>query len=333
MRVLLLSSHAVEEHDQLQLMHELGHEVFSIGAYIHPSAPMDPKRPALDVPEHPDLIAAVDALGQQGFEDTLAEAKLHVPDLIAEWAEVIIVSAYEWLWLIPQWPKWKQMGKRVIWRTIGQSGDRNEEGMAPLFRDGVEIVRYSPKERNIPGFAGESALIRFWKDPDEWNGWTGEDRLVTNVTQHMIDRDPWCNPGFWFEATKGLPVRPMGPGSENIGGTGLVTTEQMKDGLRKARAYLYTGTQPASYTLGLIEAGLTGSPIVSIGPSWMRILPYGAALFEAHELTGVGAEDPSLARLTLQALLADRGLAVKYSAVQRERFIALFGRETISRQW
>ena len=27
--------------------------------------------------------------------------------------------------------------------------------MAPLRDDGLQIVRYSPKERNIPGYAGE----------------------------------------------------------------------------------------------------------------------------------------------------------------------------------
>src|SRR5687768_6353978 len=278
MRVVYMGSHAILEYDEVRLLHELGHEVFSIGAYIHPMRPMEDKRPGIDMPEQPELIAAVDALGQQGFTDTLTAAKRNLPDVILDWAEVIIVAAFEHEWLIPQWPHFKAAGKRVIWRTIGQSGDRNEEGMAPLFRDGCEIVRYSPKERNIPGFAGESAVIRFYKDPDEWHGWTGEDRVVTNVTQHMLNRDPWCNPRFWFEATKGLPVRPMGPGSEQYGGTGQVSTDEIKAGLRKSRAYLYTGTQPASYTLGLIEAMMTGIPVVSIGPSHMGILPYGSAL-------------------------------------------------------
>jgi hypothetical protein len=31
--------------------------------------------------------------------------------------------------------------------------------------EGLEIVRYSPMERNIPGYIGEDALIRFYKDP------------------------------------------------------------------------------------------------------------------------------------------------------------------------
>ena len=39
---------------------------------------------------------------------------------------------------------------------------------------------------------------------------------------------------------------PLGPGSEVIGGPGALSYDEMKGWLRKARAYLYTGTQPAS---------------------------------------------------------------------------------------
>ena len=64
MNILLLLAHSIEEHDQLRLLSGLGYDVFSIGGYIDPAHPHDPKRPALpDVPYHPDLHAAVDALG------------------------------------------------------------------------------------------------------------------------------------------------------------------------------------------------------------------------------------------------------------------------------
>jgi hypothetical protein len=55
----------------------------------------------------------------------------------------------------------------------------------------------------------------------------------------------------------------------------------MRDYLRRIRAYLYTGTQPASYTLGLIEAMMTGVPVVSIGPDHMT---WQRDLFEGHEI-------------------------------------------------
>lgn len=356
MNLLLLLAHSIEEYDQLKLLSGLGYDVFSIGGYINPGAPHDPKRPALpEVPHHPELQAVVDGLGT---DDNLRYAKEHIPDAILDWADVIICHHYEHTWLLPDWPRLKASGKRVIWRTVGQSVEHNERLMAPLRKDGLEIVRYSPKERNIPGYAGEDALIRFYKDPDEYGGWDGlgwdhidgqtigrsrdfEPRpVVINITQHLAQRHPYTNYEFWAKATEGLPAVPLGPGSEAIGGPGELSYEAMHGALRYGRAYLYTGTQPASYTLGLIEAGMTGIPIVSIGPRWMRIFPYGPDLFEGHEIVEqetfrltTWADDPSDARRVLSVLLADEGIAKVHGDAARQRAIELFGKDTIAAQW
>ena len=103
--------------------------------------------------------------------------------------------------------------------------------------------------------------------------------------------------------------------------------------LRANRAYLYTGTQPASYTLGLIEAMMTGIPIVSIGPAWMKVFPYGPALFEGHEITQRYSNSPIEAGRLLSALLDNEKLAMQISAVQRARAIGLFSKQTIGPQW
>jgi len=330
MNVLLLLAHSIEEHDQLKLLSGLGYDVFSIGGYIDPAHPHDPKREALpDVPYHADLHAVVDALGTP---DNLTAAKLHIPDAILDWCDTIIVHHFEHTWLVPQWDRIKH--KRVIWRTVGQSVEGNEMMMAPLHKAGMQIVRYSPKERNIPGYAGEDALIRFYKDPDEWRGWTGQHPTVINFTQHLRQREPYTNWSFWDRATLGLSRIPMGPGSEAIGGTGEMSLEMMQEALRVHRAYLYTGTQPASYTLGLIEAMMTGIPVVSIGPKWMGIFPYGPDLFEGQEIAGVWQhETPMEARAALNALLTSHTYAQHISDLQRARAIELFGKAAIGAQW
>jgi len=107
----------------------------------------------------------------------------------------------------------------------------------------------------------------------------------------------------------------------------------MKQILRTNRAYLYTGTQPASYTLGLIEALMTGIPVVSIGPAWMEVFEYGPALFEGHDLAYNWSNHPGLARNMLRTLLDDISIANLASKIQRERAIELFGKETIGQQW
>ncbi len=344
MRVLMLPCHSILEYDELRLFHSLGHEVASLGAYIDPAHPHDVTRPPLpDVPMVEIVKREVDALGQQGHWDTLAAAKEHIPDAILDWAEVIICSGQEHAWIAPQWQHIKH--KRVIWRTIGQSAHPNEWMMKPLHKQGMEIVRYSPKERNIPEYAGENALIRFYKDPNDWNGWTGDDPVVTNITQNLYRRSlhdygslqirgsQWTSYQFWAEATEGLPTKPAGPGSDEWGGLGMLTPDEQLALLRSSRAYVATGTQPASYVLNFIEALMTGIPTVSIGPDWMCILPYGHLMLEMHELAPLWANDPAEARKVLAELLLDHDYAKEVSAKQRAFAIETFGMETIKAQW
>jgi hypothetical protein len=338
-RIVLCLSHSIEEHDQLKLLSEIGHDVFSIGGYINPGAPHDDKRPPLlDVHHHPELQAAVDELGSP---DNLGVAQQRIPDAILEWADTIIYHHYLDR-LYGQWPRIRDWlrgdpNRRVIWRSVGQSVEGNERTAVPFRKEGLERVAYSPKEQNIPGYSGHDALIRFYKDPEEWGGWKGTVASVANITQHLRQRDPYTNWGFWEAATQDLPRMPAGPGSEQIGGFGALSYDRMRMYLRQMRVYLYTGTQPASYTLGLIEALMTGIPVVSIGPSWMQVFPYGPDLFEGHELTGtlgwgaVGTAEG--ARANLNVMLTNLGDAALVSMQQRQRAIDLFGKDKIAAEW
>ena len=334
-RILEMLSHSVEERDMLNLLGgHLGYEVFSIGGYIDPAHPHDPKRDPLDVPAYPALKAAVDALGT---EDNLAAAQSRIPEAILDWlgddGVIIFHHLLERLW--GQWPRlldWKKgsAGRRIVWRSVGQS-DPNVERTAGYYRaQGLERVAYSPREANIPGYCGHDALIRFYADPDEWTGWTGEYGHVINITQRMFQRGSACSPWFWEQATEGLPAVPLGEGTP----TGILPLAEMKARLRRARAYLYTGTRPASYTLGFIEAMMTGIPIVSIGPeAWGQGVHWLPDVFEAHELAWGSSEHPGAAGEMLRRLLGDRDLAAQASAEQRAIALELFGMETVGAAW
>lgn len=346
MNIVLLLAHSIEEFDQVKLLSELGYNVFSIGAYSTPANPTVNMRPALpDVKEYPGLIAACHAkrVGHAEAKDEVLHtkdgprnpvdwAKADLPEEVLDWADVIICHHLEHTWLIPQWGRIKH--KRVIWRTVGQSVENNERVMKPLREEGLEIVRYSPKEENIPGYLGADAVIRFGKYSDDWHGWTGDVGRVINITQNLFQREPYTNWAFWDEATDGLPRLAIGPGSEAIRGLGAVSFDSMKQVLRSDRAYLYTGTQPASYTLGLIEALMTGIPVVSIGPSWMNIFPYGPELFEGHEIVGdLWSDKPTEAHGMLSRLLTDIDFARQYSRTQRQLAIDMFGAENVKNDW
>lgn len=333
MNVLLLLAHSIEEYDQLRLLSELGYTVSSIGGYIDPRHPHDVKRPPLDIDRVDvvyDAVQEVEAPPER--PDRLWNAKDDLPDAVVDWADVIIVHHVEWRWIVNNWAKIRD--KRVVWRTVGQSSHENEARMQPYRDDGLQVVRYSPNEKHIPNYVGHDAIIRFWKDPDEWTGWNGDVVSVTNVTQNMTERGGFCNLEFYRHATRDLPAMPMGPGSEQLpGGIGAQTLENMQRGLRNCRAYIYTGTQPASYTLGLIEAAMTGIPVVSIGPAWMRGLNYGSALFEGHEFAYQWSDDPNTVRRELKTLLDDRKAAEDASAWQRSKALAHFSRKKVGADW
>jgi glycosyltransferase involved in cell wall biosynthesis len=103
--------------------------------------------------------------------------------------------------------------------------------------------------------------------------------------------------------------------------------------LRHLRVYLYTGTRPASYTLGLIEAMLSGVPIVSIGAHAWGDEWGGADLFEGHELANIAEDDPTEARRKLRILLADPVSAERLSRIIRDRAVSLFGITQVSAAW
>lgn len=348
--VVLILLHEVEEYDQVRLLTGLGYNVFAFsnpheGGSLRPGIPTAPRFPALEQAcwqrrhDHRDDPYTVNGRA------VIDWAKYDLPQEVLDWADVIICHHAEHTFLVPQWARLKASGKRVIWRTVGQSTEGNERMMAPLRAEGLEIVRYSPKEASIPGFAGQDALIRFYKDPAEYGPWIGDVPAVINITQDLLRRSledngspkppgqEWTNYSYWREATKGLPAIAMGPGSEAINGTGALSFEEMKEMLRRGRAYLYTGTQPASYTLGLIEAMMSGIPVVSIAPQWMRIFPYGPDLFEGHEIALNGYAIPADAHDVLKLILTDADIAHRQSEATRARAIELFGMDTIGAQW
>lgn len=335
MNILLLTAHSIAEHDDHAMLTEIGADVFSIGAYTDPARPGDDSRPPVVAPSHPDLaqrcVEQREKHAGQTTEWAIDWAKADLHQDVIDWADVIVCHHYLDRWIVPQYARFA--GKRVIWRTCGQSDPTLERLMGRFRKNGLEIVRYSPAEKRafdqLGCYAGEDALIRFGKDPAEWSGWTGEEAVVGNVTQNMVGRGEACGLSFWLAATEGLPARPAGPGSENLpGGVGALGYDEMREYLRRCRAYLYLGTTPASYTLGLIEAIMTGVPVVSIGKAaWASFGP----LFEGDEIATFHEDDPAMAGAFLRNLLA--GSHTEASDWTRARAIDLFGIEAVSAQW
>jgi glycosyltransferase involved in cell wall biosynthesis len=328
-KILYLSCHSVLEYDELLLFHEMGLDVFSHGAYSDPLNQSDGMRPEITgLPHDPKLLEI--------FRRTSKEQM--TPELVEPF-DVVIVMA------LPQWIEnnWKVLeGKRVIWRCIGQSNPRVEERIRPFRRKGLQIVRYSPKEATLPGYAGHDAVIRFYKDPQMFAGWTGQEEAIVNFTQSMKNRGRECNFAFYKRVMRGLPHKLFGPNNETIGESwahGSVSFERMRHELQSHRAYFYTGTYPASYTLNFIEAWMTGIPVIALGPGHGNDPEFfGSDLYEAADLISHGrdgfwSDDETELRQIFQDLLSDVAYAKAVGDQGRQKAIAIFGKETIKRQW
>jgi len=345
-KILYMSCHEILEFDEVALLTELGYDVFSMGVFANPQQDgvLRPKIPGA-IP-HPELQAIY-----------LQCSKENVHPRLVDWADLIIMMHNSRVDVVdhPQpWlgstrinsngktrNNWERLKKKpVVWRSIGQSIKTIEEALAPFRNEGLKIVRYSPKEKTIPGYCGEDAIIRFYKDPKEFGGWVGKERLVITVAQSMSHptRQEALNYKVFLEATNPFDRRLYGPGNEGSGILGgKLTFDGLKEALKASRVYFYTGTQPASYTLNFIEAWMTGIPIVAVGKSFYNQFPeqdtYEVPDLIKNGVNGFVGNTIGELQKYIQLLMDDYELAKRIGENGRKTAIELFGKEKIKKEW
>jgi hypothetical protein len=336
MRILYLSCHEILEHDELTIFHELGYELFSPGAYVEPQNRGDQcLRPGIPgLVYNPDVVQQYHRLGAQ-FPGQ--DGKRHLTKEFADNFDTIVVMH------IPEWIElnWEAIRhKRVIWRTIGQSVASIERRMAPYKNQGLQIVRYSPREPRIPHFAGMDALIRFYKDPGIYKDWIGDILHVINFSQSMQQRGSHCNYVLFEQATRPFRRKLFGPGNNQPGfGAGKISWEEQILELQRARVYFYTGTHPASYTLNFIESWMAGTPVVAIGPKhgnadvWRDHDLYEIPDLIQNGVNGFISDDPAALAGYINNLLSDEVLARRISEAGRAEAIRHFNKDMIRASW
>lgn len=347
MKILYLSCHEILEYDELKLFSELGYECYSLGAYTQPGGEEHRKRPALDLPYNPHFIELAmqydrRKLHPEFLEDIDVVIIMHEPSFIGH-----SEGAHDWNPDLGEgnWPLFREFikkGGRVIWRSIGQSIPRVEDRLRQWRAEGLEIVRYSPAEQTIAGNVGTDAVIRFYKDPEEFKGWTGRQRHVINFTQSLKQRDRFTGYNLINQLFKDLPAKVYGPGNEDLGllSGGLLSYDQQKEVLRDARVYFYHGTYPASYTLSFIEAMMTGTPIVAVGPRYgnsLEMFP-DQSTYEIQDIiqngvNGFVSDDPDQLKEMVANLIDNEAKAKALSAFGRSKAINLFGKPKIKSEW
>lgn len=331
MKILYISCHAVLEYDELKLLTELGHEVHSHGVYRDPRGAYTLPRPGVEGMKFDPKF----------FELTGLHPKTDlIPELIEPYDTIIIMSGEHEAPLINNWDRIKH--KRVIWRAIGQSTAKTELKMRRMRDEGLEIIRYSPKEVNLPNYLGGDAMIRFCKDEQELSSWNGQDKRPINFTQTLRGRGRFTHYeeiSFTLGNFPGAKV--YGPGNSDLGALngGEIPYDELKRLLRDCRVFVYGGSWPASYTLSFIEAWMTGIPMVVMAKEMVmlgngddfdyyevdELIEHGKTGFVAHSVR-------EMAQYTKQ-LLENDSLALDISGHARQKAIELFGKNGIKEQW
>ena len=329
-KIIYLSCHSVLEFDEINIFRDLGHYVFSPGDYVNEKQKGRPwLRPSqLESYDHVKHLKKFLSYGKKSYENKSNLSKEFIQDFD------IVYVMHNPEWIIKNWEVIKH--KTVIWRTIGQSNERIEKELLNYRRNGLKIIRYSPKEKNITNYLGHDAIIRFYKDPNEFNNWDPRINKIMNITQDFSLRSLHCNYELYEFVSKHLPCDLYGYGNNNINAE--LSFEELKKRLKAYRCYFYTGTYPASYTLSFIEAWMTGIPIVALGNKLKHSNLPNNNLYEipdiiTHGRNGFIADTKKELLAILKKLLSDKKLALKISKKARQDSIKIFGKKSIMFQW
>lgn len=334
MKILYNSVHSILERDEISLLTELGHTVFSLGAYSnggrgHYLLP----RPSVEgMQEFPEL----EKMSREHPRNNLPQELFNEFD--------VIITMHMPQFLEGNWEKMK--GKKVIFRSIGQSTSGVENAIRPFRYQGLKVMRMSEKERNIVGYVGEDMMIRFYGDPAEYGDWNGNEKRVMNLTQSLLGRRTFCHYDAITQMMQGFPSLVYGSGNEDLGlalNGGELPYDLMKGALRDNRVFVYGGTWPSPYSLSFIEALMTGIPVVAIGQRLAEDLPEIAMqdrinYYEIPEIiqnweNGFISDDINELRSYIHNLLEDHALAKRIGDAGRATAIKLFDKNLIKGQW
>lgn len=319
--ILYMPCHSVLEYDELRIFEQIGVQYFSFGSYINPQQPVDPIRPALTQ--------------KQIITDGIPPQDNLTPEFLNHFSHIIIMHRFDWL--KRNWTKLK--GRNVYYRSIGQSAPHIEQELSLMRTEGLQIIRYSTEERHIPNYAGEDAVIYFFKDENEYTGYTGEIAEVYTMAQDFKHRAEHVNYNSFITATQGLPRKVYGLKNEELGklAGGYMTYDKLKELHRTRRVFFYAGTQPAQYTLTLIEAMMTGTPIVAIGPKLATSLGiaggYEIPNIIINEVSGYYSDDIPYLKAKIEELLNDKELAKRIGQKGRKSALLTFSMQRSINEW
>lgn len=316
------------EDDEIKLFKSLGHDIFPLGVNFGFHA-VEPFRESISFNERERTLmdrflsfGCCYRYGAQYADETVLTA-----EFVALFDIVVVMHDLDFIRRF-----WPELSRRpVIWRTIGQNIDHCEPIAADLHARGMHIVRYSPLERSAHGYCGETALIRFCKDPKAYGPWAGNADHILTFCNTLMQRYPGLASQYG-KIVQGLPSMLGGIGNDGLQGhIGILSPRQQIDHYNACRAYLYCSGPDIPYTLNFMEALMTGMPVVAVdlAPTH-RFYEIPALLADG---VGIVVETTGDAHAALEKLLSDQAYARSVSVKARARAIELFSSEHVGEQW
>lgn len=329
MKIHYISCHSILEYDEVQMFLDLGHEVFSNGAYTDPNGHITLPRPGLK--------------GGTFYPEWAEAARNHPktalpPELIEPFDVLIFMHNPDAV--INNWPNIKH--KRVIFRSIGQNTPSTERKLKKCREEGLQIVRYSPKEKNLAGYIGDDATIRFYKDPNIYHGWSCEGKDVINFTQSLKGRHDFVHAHEILPVIKHFAGRVYGTGNDDLGelNGGEVSWTKQLEIMQRSRVAVYGGTWPAPYTLSIMEYMLVGIPTVVISKKLAHMVQFESIdfyeveeIFNENGLDFLVADSVSEMIEIIDELRSNMDLCIELSMKLRSTAIKYFGKAIIYNQW
>jgi len=336
-KLLYLCCHCVLEYDELRLLRELGYEVYTNDAYHRPKTPVVDRRPPLDIPDDEEYLkmfynmcsvnATNDRVNPEQYNNLLTD------ELIESMDAIMIMHLPRFV--EQNWDRIKH--KTVIWRTIGQSTPEVEEKMQKYRGEGLKVVRYSPKERELDNYCGEDALIRFAKYPNDYLPYVGDQNYVMTFGQNVVGRGDHCRYDLIRDISREYNFKLFGPGNESAPmNYGELDYKDQIYELSRNKAYFYSGTWPASYTLNFIEALMSGIPVFALGSelaSKVGHFPYEVSDIIKSGENGFCSDNVDILKQSIRRVMTDATLRYEISTEGRNTAIKLFGVDNIKPQW
>jgi hypothetical protein len=340
-KILYVSCHSVLEYDELRMFRDAGLTFLSVGSYVDPAQPTDGSRLPLSgcslVKDGKFLIRdLVDRNRYKGITDPIQRIRTFDNEFLDNFDVIVVMHVPNVL--SQNWTALR--GRKVVWRTIGQSVPDVERQLLEMRKEGLKIVRYSPMERRISGYLGEDAMIRFGKYKEDFKAWTGVNNQVITIGQAMKYRGWYCNYDTFVLSTAGFEAKIYGRQSDSedvhLRGGEFRTYSDLIDTLAANALYFYTGTRPASYTLNFIEACMAGIPIVSIGSKLSDYL--GEEYLEVPQLlehynAGFSSNEIYELRKIISKILDNRPAQEELSVNVRKLGVDLFDASKIKTIW